>query len=76
MYRIIQPLVELGAPGPEKGAYTSLFCAASPELKLGDNGSYYYPVGKKTPPSAAAQDPVMAKKLWDWTEQKLASLGF
>jgi NAD(P)-dependent dehydrogenase (short-subunit alcohol dehydrogenase family) len=75
-YKFIQPLVELGAPGPEKGAYNALWCAASPELKMEDNGGYFEPVGKKTGASACGKDGKMARKLWDWTERKLREVGF
>ena len=80
-YRIVQPLVEWGAPGPEEGAWTSLWCAASKDLGemvgSGDgNGSYFTPVGKRTRASRCGEDEVMAGRLWEWSEEKLRDCGF
>ncbi|KAJ0417255.1 retinol dehydrogenase [Aspergillus carlsbadensis] len=77
LYRIIKPLVELGAPGPRKGAANILFAAVSPALKAGsDNGVYLLPVGKVSPTSKAGSDAKMAQDLWEWTERALAPWGF
>jgi NAD(P)-dependent dehydrogenase (short-subunit alcohol dehydrogenase family) len=76
LYKFIQPLVELGAPGPEKGSWNSLWCAASPELKESDNGSYFLPVGKKTRASVHGEDAFMSRKLWEWSEECLKEKGF
>ncbi|KAL2816537.1 retinol dehydrogenase [Aspergillus granulosus] len=77
LYRLIKPLVELGAPGPRKGAANILFAVGSTTLKLGsDNGAYLLPVGKVSAPSKAGSDPKMAEDLWSWTEKALASRGF
>ncbi|KAL2857215.1 retinol dehydrogenase [Aspergillus pseudoustus] len=77
LYRLIKPLVELGAPGPRKGAANILFAAVSPALKLGSaNGTYLVPVGKISAPSKAGSDEKMAEDLWRWTEMELASRGF
>jgi NAD(P)-dependent dehydrogenase (short-subunit alcohol dehydrogenase family) len=75
-YRIIQPLVEWGAPGPEEGDWTSLWCAVSPDLRTENNGGYFAPVGKRTRASRWGEDEVMAGKLWEWTEGKLKECGF
>lgn len=75
LYRLIQPLVELGAPGPEKGAWPLLWCAASPDLKAEDNGSYYLPIGKKVHASKNAEDTILAATLWEWTEKELENAG-
>lgn len=68
-----QPILKfLGVfSSPEKGAYTSLYVAASADFKSSDSGDYYSPVAKKSKPSKHAQDAEMAKKLWDWTETEL-----
>lgn len=76
LYRFIQPLVELGAPGPEKGSWNSLWCAASKELGEVDNGAYFLPVGKKTRASVHGEDEFMARKLWEWSEGVLREKGF
>jgi hypothetical protein len=45
-------------------------------LTLEDNGSYFFPIGKKTPASKNGEDKVLAGKLWDWTEKELVDMGF
>jgi NAD(P)-dependent dehydrogenase (short-subunit alcohol dehydrogenase family) len=77
LYRLIKPLVELGAPGPRKGAANILFAAVSPRLRLEcDNGAYLLPIGKVSAPSKAGSDPKMAKDLWEWTTKALRSRGY
>lgn len=71
LYRLIQPLVELGAPGPGKGAWNILWCAAASSLKPEDNGSYFMPIGKKTTASKNGEDEALAAKLWEWSEKSL-----
>ncbi|KAK4862402.1 hypothetical protein LT330_002535 [Penicillium expansum] len=77
LYRLIKPLVELGAPGPRKGAANILFAAVSPRLRLEcDNGAYLLPIGKVSSPSKAGSDPKMAEDLWEWTTKALRSRGY
>lgn len=72
MYRFIKPLVELGAPGPRKGASAIVYAATSTALKINrDNGDYLLPVGKVSVASKAARDTTMAHDLWDWTEERM-----
>lgn len=75
-YKIIQPLVELGAPGPEKGCWNTLWCAASSELRESDNGGYFWPVGRRTRASACGEDAEMARRLWEWSAEVLKEKGF
>ncbi|KAJ5355053.1 retinol dehydrogenase [Penicillium cataractarum] len=77
LYRLIKPLVELGAPGPRKGAANILFAAVSPRLRLEfDNGAYLLPIGKVSAPSKAGSDPQMVEDLWEWTIKALGSRGY
>ena len=76
LYKLVQPLVELGAPGPEKRSWNSLWCAASPELKEENNGGYFLPVGKKSRASVHGEDGFMARRLWEWSEEYLREKGF
>jgi NAD(P)-dependent dehydrogenase (short-subunit alcohol dehydrogenase family) len=77
LYRLIKPLVELGAPGPRKGAGNILFAAVSPKLRLeSDNGAYLLPIGKVSAPSKAGSDPKTAEDLWEWTTKALRSRGY
>ncbi|RAK87824.1 retinol dehydrogenase [Aspergillus costaricaensis CBS 115574] len=77
LYRLIKPLVELGAPGPRKGAANILFAAVSSRLRLeSDNGAYLLPIGRVSAPSKAASDLEMAEELWKWTTKTLRSRGY
>ncbi|KAL3471509.1 retinol dehydrogenase [Aspergillus californicus] len=77
LYRLIKPLVELGAPGPRKGAANILFAAVSSRLCLEkSNGVYLLPIGKVSAPSKAGSDPKMAEDLWEWTTKTLRSRGY
>jgi retinol dehydrogenase 12 len=53
--------------GNEEGAQTSLYCATSPEVAR-HNGRYYDECREKEP-SAAAQDPELARELWEQSER-------
>ena len=66
----------LGSPfaiSPEKGARTLVYLASSPEVE-GVTGGYF---SKCAPASisAAAQDDAAARRLWDVSEQLVASAG-
>ncbi|RAO67251.1 uncharacterized protein BHQ10_003263 [Talaromyces amestolkiae] len=76
LYRLIKPIVELGAPGPRKGATNILFAAVSTSLDIkSHNGAYLLPGGKVSEPSNTAKDPRMAFNLWEWTEKELKARG-
>ncbi|KAG4433034.1 hypothetical protein IFR05_011473 [Cadophora sp. M221] len=82
-YRFIQPVVEKGAPGPEKGCWGIVWCAASKELgekmseKVVDiNGGYFEGVGILSKASKSGEDIEMAKTLWVWSEERLTELDF
>jgi hypothetical protein len=66
---------------PEVGAYTNIFCSASPKVTMEDTGDYYVPVGvkgagKMHKPSVAASDDELAEKLWEWSETEVAKHGY
>ena len=44
-------------------------------MRAEDNGSYFLPVGKKTPASNNGEDKALAGKLWEWTEKELSDTG-
>jgi NAD(P)-dependent dehydrogenase (short-subunit alcohol dehydrogenase family) len=54
---------------PERGAATSLYCAAAPELA--DESGLYYDSSQSTLASSVARDPALAAELWQrsvgWT---------
>ncbi|RKH32937.1 SDR family oxidoreductase [Corallococcus praedator] len=67
---IFRHLVKLGAPfmiSPEKGARTSVYLAASPEV-AGVSGEYFNKC-RKAKPSSAARDEALAERLWQVSEQ-------
>jgi hypothetical protein len=68
--------VEWGATGPEKGCWNTLWCAASPELNVERNGSYFFTVGKLTRTSKWGKDKAVAERLWRWSEERLGELEF
>jgi NAD(P)-dependent dehydrogenase (short-subunit alcohol dehydrogenase family) len=66
--------VRLGAPfaiSPERGARTSVYLASSPEVE-GVTGGYFYKCAPASI-SAPAQDDAAARRLWDVSEQLVAS---
>jgi len=71
MGNIAMPLVRPFAISPEKGALTSIYLASSPEVE-GLTGQYFYKCAPATP-SAAARDDVAASRLWQASEQLLAT---
>jgi retinol dehydrogenase-12 len=60
----LRPLITRSMRTPEEGAHSSLRCATAPEL-AGDNGRYYDANGRERPCSPAADDPALAKRLWE-----------
>ncbi|KIV85792.1 hypothetical protein PV11_01450 [Exophiala sideris] len=60
---------------PVQGAYTSLWAATWKRDEV-QNGAYYAPWGKLMAGSKQIQDPELAKRLWDYTEQELKKHGY
>jgi NAD(P)-dependent dehydrogenase (short-subunit alcohol dehydrogenase family) len=61
----------------DEGALTQLYAAASPQVASERvTGKYLVPVARQFAPSAAAVDPALQAKLWDFTQQVLAQRGF
>jgi NAD(P)-dependent dehydrogenase (short-subunit alcohol dehydrogenase family) len=60
------------AISPEKGARTTIYLASSPEVD-GVSGGYFYKC-KPATPSAVARDDAAAGRLWDVSEQLVASV--
>lgn len=58
-----------------KGAWSSLFAIASEEFTAANSGAYVVPYAKIGTPSAHAQDPTLAERLWQWTETEMAKKG-
>ena len=61
---------------PEQGCYNQVWAAAAAKKSKLVNGAVYYPVGKMSNSDLdkVAQDPKLAAKLWDWTNEELAKI--
>ena len=59
----LRSLIKLFMLTNEQGAATTLYCATSPEVAAHDGR--YYDTCKERRPSKAAQDDVLAKRLWE-----------
>lgn len=64
---------------PTRGAFASVFAAASPTVRIhadGYRGAYLQPPGRKgMPPHPAARSVLLARELWDTTERLLDEVG-
>ncbi|KAF4615731.1 hypothetical protein D9613_012455 [Agrocybe pediades] len=61
-----------------QGAYTSVFAAASPKVKLNREkyaGAYLEPVAKVGKPTKYGEDMRLAEELWETTESVLKEIG-
>ncbi|MEA2646431.1 MAG: retinol dehydrogenase 14 [Chloroflexota bacterium] len=66
--RLLFPLVAPLFPSPERGARTSIRLASAPDLEA-VTGRYFLSNGRPGTPSPVAQDPHMAARLWEVSEQ-------
>ncbi|KAE8454216.1 hypothetical protein EG329_005141 [Mollisiaceae sp. DMI_Dod_QoI] len=60
----------------DTGAWTSVFCAASPEMKREQSGWYFERIAKKGMQSRAAKDMELAKRLEEWTKGEMEKGGW
>ncbi|KAH7305465.1 hypothetical protein B0I35DRAFT_400115 [Stachybotrys elegans] len=60
----------------DKGAWTSLYCIASPEIKKEDSGVYFERIAKRSSPSSKGRDMTLAEALDEWTQNEMARKGF
>jgi len=60
---VLLPLIYLFGKSPANGALTSIYAATSPELK--GKGGAYLSDSKIATPDPYADDPEVAKRLWD-----------
>lgn len=59
----------------ERGGWTGLFAAASPDFTREDSGAYVVPYSKIATPSALAMDEQLADKLYTYSEDQLRQRG-
>ena len=60
----------------DTGAWTSVFCAASPEMKREQSGTYFERIAKAGTQSCKAKDMALAAKLEEWTKELMAKEGW
>ena len=67
---LVAPLSSLVLLKPAQGAQTAIHCASAPEIR----GACYYERCAVSRPSADARDPSAAARLWDQSQDWIASL--
>ncbi|KAE9375048.1 NAD(P)-binding protein [Stipitochalara longipes BDJ] len=60
----------------DTGAWTSVFCAASPLMKKEQSGTYFERIAKSGWQSGPAKDLKLAEKLEAWTKETMGKEGF
>lgn len=65
MWKMMKPFLIT----PEKGAETSIFLAASPEVKVSGK---YFDKSKEKKPSAFANDKALVNELWEYSKQAIS----
>lgn len=60
----------------DTGAWTSVFCTASPLMKKEQSGTYFERIAKAGWQSSAAKNMVLAAKLEDWTKNEMEKEGW
>lgn len=79
--RIMMSLISVyGALGgrfnADKGSWTSVFCAASPQMKKEQSGEYFQRIAESGWQSKMAKDMGLADKLEIWTRQEMEKGGW
>lgn len=60
----------------DKGAWTSVFCAASPDMREEQSGTYFQRIAEAGWQSAMAKDLALAEKLEEWTQKEMKKQGW
>jgi NAD(P)-dependent dehydrogenase (short-subunit alcohol dehydrogenase family) len=60
----------------DTGAWTSVFCAASPLMTKEQSGTYFERIAKAGTQSSLAKDPMLAQRLEEWTRDMMGKEGF
>jgi NAD(P)-dependent dehydrogenase (short-subunit alcohol dehydrogenase family) len=74
--KVLKMIVDaVGAMGArvdaDKGSWTSLFCVASPEMKLTQSGTYFQRIAEAGWESRMAKNMELAEKLEEWTTETM-----
>lgn len=60
----------------DKGSWTSVFCAASPEMRKEQSGTYFQRIAEAGWQSGMAKDMDLAAKLEEWTKEEMRKEGW
>lgn len=60
----------------DTGSFTSLFCAASPEMKVEQSGMYFQRLAEEGWQSGNAKDVKLAERLEEWTAKQMSDGGW
>ncbi|KAJ4171023.1 hypothetical protein NW754_007166 [Fusarium falciforme] len=60
----------------DKGAWTSVFCVASPDMKESQSGTYFQRTAEAGWQSRLAKDEKLAEKLEEWTKEEMRKGGW
>ncbi|VUC28999.1 unnamed protein product [Clonostachys rosea] len=76
--KFLGPVIEAtGGRWPaDEGAWTSVYCVASPELEASHSGGYFVRIAKPGMHFGKAKDMNLAEKLEKWTETEMKKHGF
>lgn len=65
--KLVQPIMKAFMRSTKEGAHSSIHCATAPEL-ASESGGYYHANGKPRRPNPLAEDPALARELWERSE--------
>lgn len=60
----------------DTGSWTSVFCAASPEMRREQSGTYFQRIAEAGWQSGMAKDLVLAERLEEWTKREMKKEGW
>jgi NAD(P)-dependent dehydrogenase (short-subunit alcohol dehydrogenase family) len=73
---VVVAKVIVGAYDTDKGAWTSVFCVASPEMKKEQSGTYFQRIAEPGWQSGLAKNMKLAEKLEEWTRADMRKSGW
>jgi len=77
MKKLVDVCAVMGAMiDADRGSWTSVFCAASPEMRKESSGTYFQRVAEPGWQSGRAKDMVLAVRLEDWTREEMKKEGW
>ena len=65
-----------GMADADSGSWTSVFCAASSEMREEQSGTYFQRMAEAGWQSGMAKDMVLAAKLEEWTREEMENEGW